>query len=211
MDTKDFEMDRYWERITQGDTKTFKDFLALFGDSPEDREVIERIAGRYKSAYVQNNTLIVRMAALFDGVEDSDLTEVTFEAPYEGPGVGSADLLKTCRVANGVLFESLGGGYLGFDGIAAGTFGGSGGWDPGAFEEDEVEGLTGAIDFGQNWICFDANNTNALGEPQLVFVSHEGGDPAPIENANSLTFGQVILRVISQYFTETEELDEVYN
>jgi hypothetical protein len=33
----------------------------------------------------------------------------------------------------------------------------------------------------------------------------------PIKKANALSFGQVTLRVISQYFTEEEELDQVYN
>lgn len=206
-----------WDKIVTGDTDAFRQYLSLLGPKEEDRLIIAKIVKRFKSASIAKGdeweALEAAMVSIYDEDEEDSATLVSFSKPYEGPALEElpASVLEACKIANGVSFESLGGGYLGFMGISKGGFTGAGGWDPGAFEEDEIEGLTGAMDYGQNWVCFNENKKNKLGEPQLVFVSHEGGSPEAIKKADKLTFGQVTLRVISQYLTDTEDLDQVYN
>lgn len=203
-----------WKQIVAGDNNALRQYLSLLGPNQEDQMVIAKIIKRFRKADIADASLIVSLVPLYDGEEDEDnVTEITFSKPYEGPLIEElpASVMEACKIANGVSFESAGGGYLGFMGIDDGCFVGSGGWDSGLFEEDEIEGLWGAMDYGQNWICFNDKQTNKLGEPQLFFVSHEGGEPKAIKKANALSFGQVTLRVISQYFTEGEELDQVYN
>lgn len=207
-----------WDKIVANDVNAFKQYLALLGPQEEDRVVIAKIASRFRSASIlEAECLEVSLAPTSDWEleegEEEEVNPVAFSRPYEGPapeGLPSS-IMEACKIANGIEFESAGGGYLGFMGINKGNFGGAGGWDPGAFDEEEIEGLSGAMDYGQNWICFNDHKKNKLGEPQLVFVSHEGGGPEVIKKADKLTYGQVMLRVISQYFTDTKELDQVYN
>ncbi len=203
-----------WRQIVAGDNSALRQYLSLFGPKQEDHMVIARIIKRFHRAEIVDDCLIVSLVPLYDGEEDEDnATEVTFSKPYGGLGIEElpTSVIEACKIANGVSFESTEGGYLGFMGIEDECFIGSGSWDSGLFEEDEIEGLWGAMDYGQNWICFNDKQINKLGEPQLYFISHEGGAPKAIKKANTLSFGQITLRVISQYFTEEEELDQVYN
>lgn len=209
---------KLWEKIVNGESDSLRKYLSLFGPNQADRLVISRIIDRFRKAEItgegEEQKLLVFLTPLWEDEENEDyITDITFSKPYEGAIVAGlpTSVIEACKIANGVEFESAGGGCLGYIGIVHGSFVGSGNWDPGCFDDEEIEGLEGAMDYGQNWICFNDLKKNKLGEPQLYFVSHEGGEPEVIKKANALSFGQVTLRVISQYFTEIEELDEVYS
>lgn len=120
------------------------------------------------------------------------------------------------RHFNEIVWESIGGGGIGFGGLDDnGNPQYDWGWDSSYLEEggeerDDLGEAYAAFGCGQNWLLFDPVNTNHRGEAALGFVSHESCIWEPVESADPLLYGGVLLRLMANYFINYD-FDGVYN
>ncbi|AOP36164.1 molybdate metabolism regulator [Leptospira tipperaryensis] len=133
--------------------------------------------------------------------------------------------VKTVKVHNGIYFEDLGGGSIGFFGLDEKGKINAGGWEPEAIEEGDneeflealenkelsVEDAPCIIEFGQNWILSDPLKKTIHKEPAYLFVSHEDCEVVTIKKANQFLFGPILLRVLAQRILDIEFFSEIYS
>jgi hypothetical protein len=62
----------------------------------------------------------------------------------------------------------------------------------------ELDEVAAPFDAGQDWILWHPTERNAHGEPMQYYLSHEGGDPEPIDETYDLTLGPVLLRRLAE-------------
>jgi hypothetical protein len=70
-----------------------------------------------------------------------------------------------------------------------------------------AEAVRAAFDIEQDCVVWDPTRLNALGEPALCFVSHEGGGLEPDEELRDLSFGQAVLRLMALSILGDAHLD----
>lgn len=132
---------------------------------------------------------------------------------------------ELARHHNGITWESIGGGPMGFLGLTEqGEPWGLYGFDLDDIEEGDWEEFIKALkargkslddlqesyDCGQNWLFFDPLRQNALQEPALAFVSHESLEWEPVQSADTLSAAGITLALMAYYFLDDDLLDEIY-
>jgi hypothetical protein len=215
-----------WEALVDADDQraTVMAHLSQFASTPECHEMLARLMERFERVELDDERLVL----VFTYAEYPD-TEclVTCDVPYDGPaGDVPASTLAVARVHNGFVWEYEGGGWIGFNGVSDGVVQG-GGWEWQALTEAAeanavfLERLAAAglkpldvdspSDYGQNWLIWDPTERNALGEPVLLFVSHEDCEAVPVVEARDLPFGAVLLRLMVQDILGEDVFGAVYS
>lgn len=198
--------------------------LSFPAQTGEDRAVLDRLVARLVRVEAADERLgLVFSYARYDDEE----CLVECGAPYDGPaGSVPPSTLGVARVHNGLNWDYLGGGGMGFLGVEEGSVC-EGGWEADALAdaaEDNAEflgrlrtaGLSvddveSPMDYGQNWFIWDPTQTNALDEPVLYFVSHGDCVAVPVDSARDLAFGPLLLRVMAQDILDERTLKEAYS
>ncbi|AXR67800.1 molybdate metabolism regulator [Leptospira mayottensis] len=147
----------------------FKHFSFL-AESNEDKEILSKLAAQVLHIHVdQEEALIVELK--YNDPDFSELCEIRCNPPFTGgPPKGlPKSYVKTAQVHNGIYFEDLGGGAIGYFGISEKGKIIEGGWEPEALEEGDneeyletleekelsIDDIPCIIEFGQNWILSD--------------------------------------------------------
>ncbi|WP_299442434.1 hypothetical protein [uncultured Aquimarina sp.] len=214
-----------WKHLIGGqeNKEVIREHLSFMIKNEEDRTILDNIITQFLKAEVQNNQLLLT----FQHAEYDD-EEVILEC--QAPLIakkGPTSWLDLAKVHNGISWESLGGGYLGFNGIQKNGFAVEQSWEYEALEEAEEEnaefinslkeaGFTvadteGILDYGQNWVIAHPGQMNKLGEPTLYFVSHGDCEAVLIKEALDLEMKQIVLRVIAEYILDADYFSETYN
>ncbi|GAA0732270.1 hypothetical protein GCM10009430_45310 [Aquimarina litoralis] len=209
--------------IEKQDPMSIREHLSFMTKNKEDEEILDLIIAQFLKAEISNDQLLLT----FQHKEYED-EEVILEcnAPFETEK-GPKSWIEVAKIHNGISWESLGGGYLGFNGIQAGGSAIEQSWEYYFLEEAEeeneefitslkdngygIEDTEGVIDYGQNWVIAHPGKMNQLGEPTLYFVSHGDCEAVLIEEAQNLEMGQVLLRVIAEYILDADYFSETYN
>ena len=187
----------------------------------DDHKILERVVQQFIKAEIKNNQLLLT----FQHAEYED-EEIILECqpPYIAEK-GPTSWVNFAKVHNGIIWESLGGGYIGFNGIQKNGCAIEQSWDYSYLEEAEEEnekfinslketGFTpadteGIIDYGQNWVIAHPGHLNILGESTLYFVSHGDCEAVLIEEAQNLEIQQVVLRILAEYLLSVEYFSEI--
>lgn len=195
----------------------FLDHFSFLCSNDEDRELLEALASRVEA--FSNDGGAVTFAIGGEKV----VCDPRFEGvPHESTPKSYAALASH---HNGIYWDSIGGGRLGYFGLNTNGHKAFFGFFDGSYLEDgDNEEFLGALDAaglsvddideaygcGQNWIVFDPLRQNAHGEPALAFISHGSCDWEPILSADSLTAAGVTLRLLAYYFADINRLPEIY-
>ncbi|MFD2564628.1 hypothetical protein [Aquimarina rubra] len=214
-----------WQHLIGGqeNKEAIREHLGFMAKTEEDQGILDSIITQFIKAEVNNEQLLLT----FQHAEYDD-EEVVLEckAPFKAEK-GPASWVDLAAMHNGIAWESLGGGYLGFNGIQKNGFAIDQSWDYSYLEEAEeeneefinslkengygVEDTEEIIGYGQNWVIAHPGQMNQLGEPTLYFVSHGDCEAVLIEEAQNFEMGQVLLRVIAEYMLDDDYFDETYN
>jgi len=214
-----------WEHLIGGQENkdAIRKHLSFMIKNEEDRTILDNIIKQFLKAEVENGQLLLT----FQHAEYDD-EEVLLEcqAPFIAEK-GPTSWIDLAKVHNGISWESLGGGYLGFNGIQENGCAIDQSWDYSYLEEAEeeneefinslkengygVEDTEEIIGYGQNWVIAHPGQMNELGEPKLYFVSHGDCEAVLIEEAQNLEMKQVILRVLAEYMLDEDYFSETYN
>lgn len=212
-----------WEHLIGGkeNKNAILEHLSFMTKTEEDHKILERLVQQFIKAEIKNNQLLLT----FQHVEYED-EEIILECqpPYT-PEKGPTSWVNFAKVHNGLIWESLGGGYIGFNGIQKNGDAIEQSWDYSYLEEAEEEnekfinslketGFTildteGIIDYGQNWVIAHPGHMNILGESTLYFVSHGDCEAVLIEEAQNLEIQQVVLRIFAEYLLSVEYFSEI--
>ncbi|MDV6236183.1 WGR domain-containing protein [Leptospira ellisii] len=220
-----------WKELAESShpSEAFLKHFSFLTDSEEDKVVLEKLSRGVLKINVDSSeeepALIVEIK-----YADPDFDEpavIRCSAPFTGtPEKGlPKSYVKTAQIHNGMYFEDLGGGSIGFFGIGSDGKINSGGWEPEALEEGDneefierlenkdlsISDVDCIVEFGQNWILSDPLKKTAHKEPGYLFISHEDCEVVSIEAANQLTFGPILLRVFAQRILDEEYFSEVYS
>lgn len=196
-------------------------FEPILCETDEDRELLARLAERVREYEHDGEDLRVELENPWEGLDT-----LVCEAPYEGdvePSV-PASFATLAGHHNGIHWTPSGGGSpAGFGGVADGELAAIGFWDYTYLEDynpEYVEALGEAglaptdpgeaFGCGQNFLLFDPLEERENGEPGLAFVDHGLLQLEPIHDVETLGAGQVLLRLMADYFLDTGELPGVY-
>jgi predicted DNA-binding WGR domain protein len=203
--------------------EAFKTHFAFLVQTPACAELLTKLAERVREVRVKPDGLDWVL-----GSQYGKDTVVACKKPYDEP-VGKSvpkTVAAVLSVHNGIEWQTGGGGSYGFMGVHDGRFIGSGNWEYDALEEAgedneaflvaledkelSPEDVDSPISYGQNWIIWNPAQKNALGEPAYFFVSHGDCVAVEIKAAKPLSFGALLLRVMSDTIAGTNCLAECY-
>ncbi|MBW1295030.1 hypothetical protein [Aquimarina litoralis] len=212
-----------WQHlIDKQDKNIIREHLSFMIKNKEDEKILDLIIAQFLKAEIDSNKLLLTFRS--EAYDEEVVLECN--APFETEK-GPKSWIEVSKVHNGISWESLGGGYLGFNGIQEGGSAIEQSWEYYFLEEAEeeneefitslkdngygIEDTEGIIDYGQNWVIAHPGKINQLGEPTLYFVSHGDCEAVLIEEAQNLEMGQVLLRVIAEYILDEDYFEETYN
>jgi hypothetical protein len=174
----------------------------------DDEHLLDHVMRRFRAVRVVSEDLELEFAGTHRPVV------VHAGPPYAGPTGGVASTVRdVVGVHNRFGWMEFGGGATAFYGYDLDGRPSGGGFEPDYLEDcdQECEFLTAVrtaglefddvaapFDAGQDWILWHPTERNAHGEPVQYYLSHEGGDPEPIDDINNLTLGQVLLRRLAE-------------
>ncbi|AUC74946.1 hypothetical protein [Olleya sp. Bg11-27] len=143
--------------------------------------------------------------------EDEDEVNITFGAPYQGDFKDTPftipDSYKTVvQMHNTIIFGDGVPDYIdfyGYDGDAPSS----------EFMMEELEGdeerHQGFCDAGQNWIIWDHQHKNALGEPVIIIADHgltvEDNEAFPEQDKIAFGTGGLFIRLMSQFILDEDK------
>ncbi|MDY8138532.1 hypothetical protein [Aquimarina sp. 2201CG5-10] len=214
-----------WNPLIGGQEKkeAISKHLSFLCKNEDDIKALHKIMNQFIKATADNDRLLLTFQhALYD--DDEVIIECL--APFTGDQ-GPKSWVEVANIHNGIFWESLGGGYIGFNGLQEKGYAIDQSWEYEALEEAEeensefIESLTkhgygtedteGIIDYGQNWVIAHPGKMNQLNEPTLYFVSYGDCEAVLIQKAQNMTMGQVLLRMIAAYILDEDYFSEIYN
>jgi predicted DNA-binding WGR domain protein len=215
-----------WKKIAAAkDVKqAFYNHFSVFVETDAEKEILKTLSGVIEGAKIEKDLLVFRFKSKYDE-KRARYCSLYCKSPYGGkPGKGvPLSFLQASRLHNGIHYESLGGGYVGFFGInAEGTINQCS-YEPEYLEDGDdddllekleekdmsVNDVIGVMDYKQNWILFDPFRKTTHREPAYLFMSHGGGSTEPIKKAKSMKFGAFLLAVLCTSITEETVLDAI--
>jgi len=219
-----------WKALcaAENPSEAFFNHFSFLASTDEDREILQQLSENVLNITTEEpyEKLIVKLKYSSEDFENYTV-EMECGAPFTGTPQEDVpkSYVKTSQVHNGICFESLGGGWIGFSGINKKGNVAGGNWEPEFLEEggneDFLEALEekklsasdvfGIIDYGQNWILSDPLKKTTYKERGYLFMSHEDCEAVTMEAANMLQFGSVLLRVFGQIILDVEYFEEIYD
>ncbi|QXP61565.1 hypothetical protein [Olleya sp. HaHaR_3_96] len=143
-----------------------------------------------------------------DDDDDDDDVQITFGKPYKGafqdsPFTVPKSYKTVVEMHNTIIFGEgipYGIGFHGYNGKVP--------WS--GFATDQLkadqERHQGFCDAGQNWIIWDHQRKNALGEPVIIIVDHglavEDNDDFPEQDEIAFGTGGLFIRLMSQFILD---------
>ena len=173
--------------------------------STDDEEVMARLCAAIKT--VGDSTLV------FDN--DGDEWEATYApggtvALHEGTPASFSQIAGTV----GELLWDGGGPDVGFT-ISETGEPMADGWLFDEIEGEDAEqvneagGAVACFEGGQNGLFFDPTKTLDNGEAALAFIDHECGEWVSVESVMALDYGQILLRMLSDAMTGSDNIPEL--
>nr|WP_208861962.1 WGR domain-containing protein [Leptospira barantonii] len=218
-----------WKELCESKNlpETFFKHFSFLTETKEDQEILTKLSAQILKIQIDSSENVLVAELKYGDPSFSEPCEIRCNPPFtNSPAKGlPKSYVKTSQVHNGIYFEDLGGGCIGFFGINEKGNMNEGGWEPEALEEGDneeylealeekelsVDDVPCIIEFGQNWILSDPLKKTAHKEPAYLFVSHEDCEAVKIPGTDSLLFGQVLLRILAQRILDIDFFPEVYS
>ncbi|TGN01136.1 WGR domain-containing protein [Leptospira yasudae] len=206
----------------------YKHFSFLVSTN-EDKEILAKLSAQVSKIYIdpKGTALVAELRYSDPDFKDSTPATIRSYPPFtDSPAKGlPKSYVKTAQVHNGIYFEDLGGGSIGFFGMSANGTINEGGWESEALEEGDneeyleslenkelsIEDVPCILEFGQNWILSDPLRKTDHKEPAYLFISHEDCEVVKIQAADRLLFGQILIRIFAQRILDIDFFEEVYS
>ncbi|MBM9500835.1 WGR domain-containing protein [Leptospira sp. 201903071] len=206
--------------------EAFIKHFSFLTENEEDRDILKKPSENliYFSLNEKEKTLNAEIKIKNLGDENAELICRPPFTKIPEKGIPKS-YIKTNQIHNGIYYEDLGGGSIGFFGLDGKGKINAGRWEPEAIEEGNHEEFLEAlenkelsleddpciIEFGQNWILNDPLKKTIRKEPAYLFVSHEDCEIVRIQEANQFLLGQILLRVLAQRILNIEFFAEFYS
>ncbi|WP_100787061.1 WGR domain-containing protein [Leptospira adleri] len=217
-----------WKSLLDSNTpkEAFIKHFSFLTENEEDKEILKKLSENLISFSLNEKEKTLTAEIKIKDLEDEN-AELICRPPFtQIPGKGlPKSYTKVSKVHNGIYYEDLGGGSIGFFGMDKNGKINGGGWEPEAIEEGDNEKFLEAlenkdlsledvpciIEFGQNWILNNPLKKTIHKEPAYLFVSHEDCEVVTIKEADRFFFGQILLRIFAQRILDMEFFSEVYS
>lgn len=184
----------------------FVSYFNSWASTPFCQEILKEISTKVLCAEFNEEILTISFES-----EEEDEIFITFEKPYEGdfenfPFKVPKSYKTVVQMHNTITFG---------DGVPEDIefYGYNGQIPESEFMMEELEGdperHQGFCDAGQNWIIWDHQRKNALGEPVIVICDHglivEDNDDFPEQDEIPFGVGGLFIRLMKEFILEDTE------
>lgn len=210
---------------TMDNITRFKEHFSFLVKTEEDHSILDDLSKTVQS-FEKDDSGAVRCELSIVDLDD-EMAELICPPPFTGSVAADvpAGFVALAQKHNGIYYEDLGGGVIGFLGLSDDGTIESGNWEWEAVEEGDNEeyleqleeadiaasSIVCPLQFGQNWILYDPLKRATTGEPALLFLSHGDCELVPIPESDGLTLSQVLLRILAQRILDRDYFEEVYS
>lgn len=186
-------------------TNAFITYFKPWALTPSCIEILKEISIKIVDAKYEDDLKI------YFKNDDGEKVAITFGVPYKGsfrdtPFTIPESYKTVVQMHNKIIFGDGAPDYIDFYGYDGGT-------PSSEFMLEELEGdeeiHQGFCDAGQNWIIWDHQRKNALGEPVIIIADHgltvEDNDDFPEQDEIAFGIGGLFIRLMKEFiFNDTD-------